>query len=772
MKGRCGNGIIPLIILVIITAKTGGMLYAQETFHGASFLYQIKQYNGAPTLFINGSPSFYGTYWLNAPTNEGWIRSDFARKDAPETDVHIYAFDVGALEWTGPGENRKSQFDFSTVEERFNYIIHADPEARFHLRIYLEMNERHRQWWHDIYPEELEVVSNGTKDRQSFASKVWREQAKQFLREYIAHIKKIGMADRILAYQVGAGHTGEWVKGKVSMSFHTGDYSAPMRRHFRSWLRKKYNNEETALQRAWNDPEVTFESAEVPSAKEQFNTEHWTFRDPQKEQNVIDYYMSLSELCGDLVIDFCETVKNATGGKSLAGAFYGYLMELTWNAGFFGEGGKGSDSDYSTYQRSGHLGLKKVLNSPYVDFLVSPYSYGFRGIGGEGCSMPPAESMRIHNKIYLFEDDTRTHTHEHPAYGRARNLSESTAILKRNFAYITTKGQGIWWLVNKGHIISTLEPAFRPLLKQFKKLGEFTIHTDRSPCAEIAVLLDDESFFYETIRNDLDMPLIFKQHLIGLPRMGAPYDVYLLDDFLNGKLKPYKLYIFLNPLRLNESRRLALKRELYKDGKTALWIYAPGYLNDTASVENIRDVTGFNMEENEHPWASFMHVTNFNHTITREIPQDFFWGSDSRLGPQFFVNDKYALELGQVVFAQGTCKPGLVVKKFPEWKSVYCSVPNVPAQILRGIARYAGVHIYNDKGDVLYASKNLFSVHTVAGGERLFILPEKVEVIYDLFNQRIVDYDTDTFNVTLAPASTVLFYTGNKSILSNLDVYK
>jgi len=776
MKSHMKLFLVLLIVLTLYLIPFSGFnhrsISAQEDFGSSSFLYEVKQYNGTPTLFINGKPAFYGTYWLNGPTDEGWVRSDFARGDAPETDIHIYAFDVGALEWIGPAEGRKSHFDFSTVEKRFNYIINADPKARFHLRIYLEMHERLRQWWHDKYPEEIEVVSNGTKDRQSFASTVWRKQAKQFLREYIAHIKKIGMADRILAYQVGAGHTGEWVKGKVSMSFHTGDYSVPMQRHFRAWLRKRYNDNERALKKEWNNPDINFNNAEVPSAAEQFTTKHWTFRDPQKEQNVIDYYRCLAELCGDLVVDFCTTVKEATEGKSLAGAFYGYLMELTWNAGFFGEGGKGSDSDYSTYQRSGHLGLWKVLNSPSVEFLVSPYSYGFRGIGGEGCSMLPTESLRIHNKLYLFEDDTRTHTDDHPAYGRARNLKESTAILRRNFAYISTRGQGIWWLVNKGHIFSTLEPAFTPMLKDFQRLGTFILQTDRTPCAEIAVLLDDESFFYETVRNDLDMPLIFKQRLTGLPHMGAPYDVYMLNDFLEGNLPPYKLYVFLNPLRLDEKRRTALKNELRRDGRTALWIYAPGYIKDDASVDNMTDLTGITFEANEHPWASFMHITNFNHPVTEWLRQDFFWHSDSRLGPQFFIKDPDVLELGQVVFAQGTCKPGLGVKHFPEWTSIYSSVPNIPAQLLRNIARFVGVHIYNDEGDVIYVNRNLLSVHTVKGGKRTFKLLEKVEVVYDLYNRKIVAHNTDSFQVTLSPVSTELYYVGRGSVLSGLDRIK
>ena len=722
---------------------------------------EIKRHNGTPTLFLEGKPAFYGTWWCSAPEDDRWRNEGFARESAEETGIHLYAFDVGRREWCGPGEGKSGHFDFSTVEQRFNRIIREDPEARFHLRIYLERADK---WWHEIYPEELEVVSNGTRDRQSFASKLWRQQVKDFLRAYIKHLQKIGMDHRIVAYQVGAGHTGEWVKGKVSMSYYTGDYSEPMRKHFRAWVRDRNKDDIALLKEAWKDPEITFDTVEVPGRAEQFHTKHWTFRDPRQEQKVIDYYRCLAELCGDLII------KEATSGRSLAGVFYGYLMELTWNAGFFGEGGKGSDSDYSTYQRSGHLGFVKALNSPYVDFFVSPYSYGFRGIGGEGCGMVLTESLRLHNKIYIYEDDSRTHMlTTSPMYGRAMTLSETTTFLRRNLAYNLIHGHGIWWLVNKGHIEVDAEPAFKPMLKQFQDLGTFALNTDRSPCAEIAVLVDDESFFYETVRNDLDMPLIFKQRHIGLARMGAPYDLYLLDDFLKGNLPPYKLYIFLNPIRLDENRRSVLKKEIRQSGRTAVWIYAPGYIKDTASIENMTDLTGFRFGMNDHPWASFLHITNFTHPITKGLSQDLFWGSDSRLGPMFYIDDSEAQVLGEAVFAQGTCRPGFGVKRYRNWNSIYISVPNIPAPVLRGIARFSGVHIYNDKGDVLAANRELMSVHTVSGGERTFLLPGKVEVVYDLFGGKVIARDTDQFQTTLSPVSSAFYYTGDSKRLSALN---
>ena len=50
--------------------------------------------------------------------------------------------------------------------------------------------------------------------------------------------------------------------------------------------------------------------------------------------------------------------------------------------------------------------------------------------------------------------------------------------------------------------------------------------------------------------------------MVSLNRFGAPHDLYLLDDLLEGNLPPYKLYIFLNPFHLNNSRRAALKTRL------------------------------------------------------------------------------------------------------------------------------------------------------------------------------------------------------------------
>lgn len=727
---------------------------------------KMEFHNGTPTLFLDGKPAFDGLMWGSAPTVDQYPLKECARLFG-EAGIHLFTFDIGTQgnppEWRPAGQGGDI-FDFSSFKSKLQQVIDVDPEARFHLRVHLEMPG----WWQAQHPEECELLSNGKRACQSFASRLWRTRAKDFIRALVAHIREVGFFKRVIAYQVGAGHTGEWVKGDGSMSTPCGDYSRPMQEHFQNWLRQIYHNDVLRLQSAWGMPGLTFDTAEAPPAEKQHNSSLASFRDPVREQWVIDYYRCLAELSGELVIDYCTTVKEATEGQALAGAFYGYLMELAWNAGFFGEG---ADSPYSTYQRSGHLGLRQVLQSPMVDFLVSPYSYGFRGLGGEGPSMLPSESVRLHGKLYIFEEDSRTHLtwHDHPNYGKTHTLADSLTILKRNFTYVLTHGQGIWWLAGGGptspHVELSQQPAFQPLLKRFQELGTFALQLDRKPQAEIAVLLDDESFFYQSLRNELDLPLIFQQRLWGLPRLGAPFDTYLLQDLLEGRLPPYKLYIFLNAFALDAGQRATLKREIQRDGRTALWIYAPGFIQPGAptgelSINHMTDLTGFSFGRSDTPWGPLMHILEFQHPITQGLPQDLFWGTNSRLGPVFHLAELGGTTLGQVVYSQGRCLPGFGVKEFPEWNSIYIAAPNIPAPVLRGIARWAGVHLYNEQGDVLYATPQLLAVHTTAGGERTFRLPRPVEVVYDLFEQQEVARETDQFQVRLAPLSTVLYFTG------------
>ena len=63
-----------------------------------------------------------------------------------------------------------------------------------------------------------------------------------------------------------------------------------------------------------------------------------------------------------------------------------------------------------------------------------------------------------------------------------------------------------------------------------------------------------------------------------MPQSGAPWDFLLLDDIGSPLLPDYKLYVFLNAFCVEPARREAIHAKLKRNGATALFVYAPGYL--------------------------------------------------------------------------------------------------------------------------------------------------------------------------------------------------
>ncbi len=743
---------------------------------------QLKVHNGTPTVFIDDQPAFFGVHLVGYMLPGKFLDNQPIARKYAEAGVHIYSVDNFTHEWVGPRPDNPSPYDFSLVAPRLQSYIDVDPQAMFLMRMGVETSWSPSTWFNAAHPDEVEVRSDGTRVFSSFASTVWREQVNALLTAFIDHLRATGMYDRVLAFQVGAGSSGEWIKDTSCMLLPSNDFGPAMRRHFRGWLHERYQGDDAALQAAWADPTMTLATAEVPTHEMQSTTTAHTFRDPRRERRVIDYYECLAEVAADDLIGFCQTIRDLTQGEKLTGGFFGYVMELAWNMCFFADNNTLEEAEVSTLQRSGHLGLHRLMHSPAVDFVVSPHSYPFRGLGGDGLPMQPAESLRHHGKIYLMEEDALMHNHFDPG-GRNQSVENSIAVYQRNFAQAITHAHAVTWFETyELHEHPSLVDERNQVMKRFQELGRWALDLDRTPASDVAVFLDDESYFYESNRNNLDIPLIWRQRVISLNRFGAPHDMYLLNDLLDGDLPPYKLYVFLNPFHLNNRRREALKRALRRDGRVALWLYAPGLINSDArdgqaalDKEHMTDITGLHFSQGNSPWTPFAHVTNFKHPITRGLPQDLFWGTTNPIGPLFHLEDPEATTLGQVVYTLGRCKPGFGVRTFNaedprgSYSSVYLATPDVPAPVLRGIARFAGAHLYNEDGDVLYATPDLLSVHSVSGGPRTFKLPKTAEVVYDLFNKRVVAAHAAEFQVELPPASTTLFFTGPRSRLGPVN---
>ncbi|MCW5760746.1 MAG: hypothetical protein KIS90_13335, partial [Phenylobacterium sp.] len=112
--------------------------------------------------------------------------------------------------------------------------------------------------------------------------------------------------------------------------------------------------------------------------------------------------------------------------------FHGYLLHITHQA------------------VGGHLEMQRVIESPYIDFLSSPFSYEFdsRFLGGSGHYRCLWESLRLRGKLWLNENDHPTHVGD--IFGRPGPFWPTTvegdiAAMRRNTAHCYTLGQGMWW---------------------------------------------------------------------------------------------------------------------------------------------------------------------------------------------------------------------------------------------------------------------------------------------------------------------------------------
>ncbi len=89
------------------------------------------------------------------------------------------------------------------------------------------------------------------------------------------------------------------------------------------------------------------------------------------------------------------------------------------------------------------------------------------------------------------------------------------------------------------------------------------------------------------------------------------------------------------------------------------------------------------------------------------------------------VKDQDAVNWGSL---ENEGKVVLAMKSFAHHTSIYTFSPVLPASFLRGLARYAGVHIYHDRNDTFYVSKSFLCLNADGAGKRVLNFPQPVDL--------------------------------------------
>jgi len=607
--------------------------------------------------------------------------------------------------------NSDGSINTKQITERLEKALFLNPDAYLCLAVNCSGAPG---WWYTQNPDELIDYANGgvnpkagdpvdNVQRPSYASLKWRKDVAEALQKVVKHVESIPAGKRVFSYRMDFGVYREW--HYFGMRSGMPGNCKCMQSAFRNYLKEKYKTAE-ALQKAWNDKNVTFETATIPT-KDERNASiggGMTLRDPVAQVRVIDFLHCMQCEMRDLVIALNTAVKEACGYRKLCGNYHGYLFGMHYPV------------------EAWHLENEATLDSKAVDWQSSPNLYSNREVDDAEMGRAPVESYILRGKVNVQEHDSRTYLAVEEGYHRHANTAEqSVTILARDFAQSLCRNAGCWFMDFARHWYN--DPKIFAFFRKIEPIR--ALATDNASVAEVAIIADLESVYYNRI-NTTDIDLLLDANVQEWTHCATPFDVLLVNDLKNPKVRDYKVYVIANMVYVTPEKE-ALIRKLQEAGKTIVWLYAPGYLTPAGhSAADIQKLTGFAVKEAFVPQDGRAVQLNGREMVPM---------SRYRMNPSFAIDDKAAQVLGyrkadktEVTFAS---------KKSGNSMAYYSTTGFLSRDAWKAIFKAGGVHCYENSGTaVVWASNSFISINGKQGKYTLTLprprkvtqlLPDKVE---------------------------------------------
>jgi len=445
--------------------------------------------------------------------------------------------------WHGPG-----QFDGKSQQENFQKIISPAPDALLQLKIYVGAPP----WWLDQHPDHCQVFADGHVEHEiqrggkrrlpSLASSLWRTEVCQALKTYVEWLVESGWSRRVSTIFLCSGIT--WEAGLLGSDDFL-DYSEHGQHYFRQWVREKYQTEDK-LSAAWGG-KIDFDSVAIPSAERRARSgDAKGLRRVPEEQDVIDHQLSLSDMNADFLLALAATAKEASDHQVLVGTFYGYTLTAREHSKFMGQYGAGGF-------QGGHHAIGKVLRSPNLDVMGSPFNYCDRSLG-TGLLFEHVSLASIHGHGKAFFDENDLWAWNNPPHFEAKTLSvgytptieQTILIFQVAFMQSVVRGKHQWMMELTDWIGPYQEnfsdPQLLAEIKRLNVLGEQLVQRNRASLTEVAFVLDEKSVACLELDNKEFLEKIYKGS-VAWGHLGTPFDLLLLDDLLELSEPRYRLVV-------------------------------------------------------------------------------------------------------------------------------------------------------------------------------------------------------------------------------------
>ncbi len=712
---------------------------------------EVREYQGRRVFYVDGRPAAPMGYHLIGRCSSNPWEEDAQRhlRQFAEAGCRLFFCDV----WLRDVWRADRTLDIAQVKRQMTSIAAVHPDAAVIIRLGTEAPG----WWLEQNPVERigfalqagaeipEAVRTKVAEyrRASFASRLWRDETAEAMCRLVGEVAASPEGRALVGVHVGGGEWGEWFYPGFEFEPDTGP---AMRRHFREWLAEKYGTD-AALQAAWADSAVTLQSAEIPDVAERFQTSERMFRDPTKEQKAIDYYKCHQELVADTPLEFCRRLREVFPRPLIVGIFHAYFFHLSHQA------------------PGGHLEMHRVLESPHVDYLASPFSYEFdaRYIGGSGHLRCLSETVRAHGKLWMSEIDHPTLVGDH--FGRPwpfapENIADSVATMRRNAAPVLTQGQGMWWYDfgpagQNGAGGWWDHPELMAEAKRLHTLANQMLERPWRSEADVLIVYDTECFYHlgamylgfynqshHWCRTETLSFEAANRTVADAYRSGVAFDTLHINDLERISLERYKVIVFAFTPYLSARHTAAIRGCVLTPGRAVVWVYAPGYTDGKAlSTERITAVTHVKVERIDTSLPPQLLLREGS--LAPGFPETRIDCSiqDAWTGPVFHVVDEAAVSLG---YYAGSRRVALARKSVNCVDTWYCAMPLRNPSVMREIFRAAGAHIYNQKNDALHVGGGLLCLHTETGGRRDITLRSGKKVVLELepWSTQFVDMDS------------------------------
>jgi len=693
----------------------------------------------APMMYLREQKTVFKTEYAS-----GMFDADVDLMCLP--NCRIYNMNSNGTMWEGYGK-----YNFELLDEVVYETLQGAPSAK----LMLMLDADPPTWWLRQNPGAYAVDSNGKRTGVSYASEKWREDIGVFYTALLQYVLKQPYASHIFAVKIGAGDTFEWQYSGQTLDA-CADFGTASVNGFRKWLTAKYGTD-AALRAAWNKNNVSLASAAVPTYKERKATTYETLLDGKTQRNVIDFHEFMSDVTTDSILYFAEIVKRETNGKWIVGTYNGYITPAL------------------TYESAGlvNASIDRILKSDAIDFLCSPICYDERRLGMSGAYMMMVDSIIAAGKLPLIECDSRTvyqsSATTEPAllneWGKTYTVKDSIEALKRDFTNMMIKGAGLWWYDMYGGWFD--DPEIYSMFKTAHAEWQRSLDKEVVNDSRLAFIIGDDivttaAYSFDGTYHYLYQSLYMQKE--SLAHIGASYDMYYLSDVVDGLDKEYDVYLIV-AFNITAEQRAGIDKYIKKNGKTVIWVGAPGIYGDDGSMsaDYVSSLTGINLKI--APTSIYGISMIETQTFTKGLGGKAYGNlSSTKVKPMLYVDDSAASKLGTIYNSSLT---GLAVKAVESsdngyFFSIYSAVGDIPAGFIRNVLESYGAKLYDGGNNVIYKNSEYVSISSPYGGKHTLVFDRATDV-YDVFKGEYIAKNVTSVEVEVEAGTCVLYRTEKHS---------